>query len=347
MATGIAFQGLSAAIVITAIEKITRMMQDAENRMNTKIGTAIEQVIDSIPKKPDEILANYPDSRALASTALTPASISGNGPSVGSVDTLIDQAVVSFFEDYTSVIDGLFPGLLQAGEDADRFVRNAFESAVGVSYSELVDSAGADTVFALARKQAHQQERDTLDAAGAAGHRFAPGFALQAIGRLHAESTQAAAEAIAAAHASRLEQERSEKIRMVQAEIGQRMDRVKKLQSQVAEAFRMKMRAHGQWVGDQNAVIDSWNSQRIMPAQFDARVGQLLREVTNRRHASVVGGYSVSDRAMDIGKLRLMNGQEIVDLLGNMVTTLQNQIRANGSYSGSERDITDWNSVLA
>ncbi|AOV05744.1 hypothetical protein [Delftia tsuruhatensis] len=36
--TGIAMQGLSAAIVYTAIDKIGKMITDAEGRMQSKIG---------------------------------------------------------------------------------------------------------------------------------------------------------------------------------------------------------------------------------------------------------------------------------------------------------------------
>jgi len=48
-----------------------------------------------------------------------------------------------------------------------------------------------------------------------------------------------------------------------------------------------------------------------------------------------------------VGRLKMMNGQELVDLLGQMVGTLLNQVRASGSYNGTERDVTDWDSVLA
>lgn len=348
MATApIGFQGLSAAIVLTAIDKIDKMVADVDSRISSKVGPSITQAIARVPRRPDEVLANYDDSRAQAAGALNSAGIAGSRPSAPSMPTLIEEAVASFFDDYTGVIDGLFPGLMEAGGDADHFVRDALQSVIGVSYSEQVDAARADTVFALARKQAHQQERDTLDLAAAAGHRFAPGVAINAIARVHAESTQGAAEAIAAAHAARLEQERAEKIRMVRAEIAQRMDRIKKLQSQVAEAFRMKMRAQGLWVSDQNSVIDAWNGKFTMTAQFEARVAQMVQEAAARRAASVVGAHRVNDRALEIGRLRVMNGQEIVDLLGNMATTLQNQIRSHGSYRGTERDATNWDAMLS
>lgn len=347
MATGIAMQGLSAAIVLTAIEKITKMISDAEGKLDTQVDRAIEQALRKIPDKPESIKANYSDSYGIATGALGNASVAGNGHRKPTVPEMVNQAVVTFFEDYTQVIDKLFPGLLGAGQDADRFVRDALQSAVGVSYSELVDRTGADTVFALARKAAYQQERETFDAAATAGHRFAPGVSLNAVARLHAESTQKAAEAIAAAHAARLDQERSDKLRLVRAEIDQRMDRIKQMQSKVAEAFRLKMQARGLWINDQNAVLDASGRQSALSAQFQAQIAEAAQAAAARRHASVVSAYEVSDRAMDIGKLRLLNGQEIVDLLGSMIATLQNQIRASGTYSGSERDVTDWDSLLA
>ena len=43
----------------------------------------------------------------------------------------------------------------------------------------------------------------------------------------------------------------------------------------------------------------------------------------------------------------MANANEVVDLFGNAVTTLMNQVSAKGGYTGTERDITDWDSVLA
>ncbi len=346
MANGIAYQGLAAAVVLTAIDKITKMVGQTDDKLDAKIKASVLNVINNIPTKPESLQAKRSDSQGEVASALASANLDGLGLGKSNLPSLLDQALFTFFDDYTSVLDRLFPGLMSAGQDADAFVRSALQSALGVSYSETVDSAQPETVFLMARKQAFAQERATLDAAAAAGHRFAPGTAINAIARLHADSMQAGAEALMAAHAARVQQERNDKIRLVRAEIGQRMDRVKTLQSKVAEGFRIKMRARGLWLGDQDAVIDAWNGQAAAKAQFDARLDQLLREATARRHASVVAGYEVSDRAVDIGKLRLATGQEVVDVLGNMATTLQNQIRANGSYGGTERDVTNWDDVL-
>lgn len=53
------------------------------------------------------------------------------------------------------------------------------------------------------------------------------------------------------------------------------------------------------------------------------------------------------DREDFLGKLKMANANEVVDLFGNAVTTLMNQVSARGTYSGTERDVTDWDSILA
>lgn len=347
MASGIAMQGLSAMIVLTAIEKINKMIADAENLIDAKVSPSITQHINAIPDAPDSVQASYAASQGKAQGALSGATVSGSGPGVPVLPPLVERAVVSFFNGYSTVLDEIFPGLSQAGADADAFIAAALASSNGVSYRETVDRTPAETAFLLARKQAFAQERDALDAAAVAGHRFAPGTALDAIARLHAESTQQAADAITAAHAARLAQERSDKMRLIRSQIDTRMDRVKRIQQQVAEAFKLKMRARGLWINDQNAVIDASNSQYAMAAQFKSRVDSLLRETASRLHGSVVSGLEVGDRKVEIGKIKMMNGQELVDMLGAMVATLQNQIRGSGSYSGTERDATDWETLLA
>ncbi|MDZ4233194.1 MAG: hypothetical protein U1C73_05430, partial [Dietzia sp.] len=133
----------------------------------------------------------------------------------------------------------------------------------------------------------------------------------------------------------------------VRASVDSRMGRVRRIQSQVAEAFKLKMRARGLWVNDQNAVIDAANNKIVMGAQFRARVDALLREAASALNSSVVAGLNAGDRDLQIGRLKMSNGQELVDLLGSMITTLFNQVRASGSYSGTERDVTDWETLLA
>ncbi|AEF89719.1 hypothetical protein DelCs14_2707 [Delftia sp. Cs1-4] len=344
--TGIAMQGLSAAIVYTAIDKIGTMINDAAGRMQSKIGPAITQIIDGIPDYPEVAKAKHSNSLSAVLTALGPASVGASGPAVGQLPLLVEQAVGTFFTGYSSVVNDLFPGLLDAGADADAWIQSALTSAVGTTYIESVDRVAGDTAFALARKDAWAGERDLLDAAAASGHRFAPGATHNAIARLHAESTRAAADAIAATHAARLREERETKMRLVRAELDQRMDRIKQLHQQTAQAFRDKLRARGLWISDQDAVIDSYNRSYALPAQFNARLAQLAQEAAQRHYKSTADALQISDVAVDVAKLKMANGQEIVDFLGNMITTLNNQVRASGSYSGSERDVTDWDSIL-
>lgn len=346
MATGIAMQGISAAIVYTAIERIGKMISDAEGRMQSKVVPAITSIIDGIAREPEVAKAKHSSSLSAAMSALGAASAVGSAPHVQPLPQFIEQAVGSFFTGYTGVVNDLFPGLLDAGADADAWIRSALASAVGTTYVESVDRVAGDTAFALARKDAWAGERDLLDAAAASGHRFAPGATHNAIAWLHAESTRAAADAIAATHAARLREERETKMRLVRAELDQRMDRIKQLHQQTAQAFRDKLRARGLWISDQDAVIDSFNNSYAVTAQFSARLAQLTQEAALRHYRSTADAFEISDVAVDLAKLKMANGQEIVDMLGNMVTTLNNQIRAGGSYSGTERDVTDWDGIL-
>lgn len=347
MATGgIAMQGISAAIVLTAIDKITDMVKDADAALDAKVGPAVEQVIADIPAQPDSVKANYTNSYDKVAGALGGSSVAGSGPNVEPLPAIINEAVGTFFSNYLTVLDQLFPGLSAAGDDADAFIAAALASTVGVSYSDLVDRTPGETAFLMARKQVFLQEREALDTAAAAGHRFAPGATMDMLARLHGEGTQSAMAALQQAHAARLEQERSDKMRLIRAQIGTRMDRVKKVQQQTAEAFRLKLRARGMWISDQNAVIDAANNRVALNAQFKARIDAARREAASRLHGSVVSALEVGDRSVDLGKLKMMNGQELVDMLGNMAATLLNQIRASGSYNGREDDRTDWDSVL-
>lgn len=348
MATGgIAMQGLSAAIVLTAIDKITDMVKDADALLDSQVGPVVERVIADIPSQPDSVKANYAASYDKVVGATGGTAVSGAAPGIDPLPAVIDGAVGTFFSNYLTVLDQLFPGLSAAGDDADAFIAAALASTTGVSYSELVDRTPGETAFLVARKQTFMQEREALDAAASAGHRFAPGATMDMIARLHGEGTQSALAALQQAHSARLEQERADKMRLIRSQIGTRMDRVKKVQQQTAEAFRLKMRARGMWVSDQNAVIDAANNKINLNAQFKARIDAARREAASRLHGSVVSALEIGDRSVDLGKLKMMNGQELVDMLGNMAGTLLNQIHASGSYRGSERDATDWDSILA
>jgi len=56
---------------------------------------------------------------------------------------------------------------------------------------------------------------------------------------------------------------------------------------------------------------------------------------------------AIKDRDEFMGKILVANANEVVDLFGNAVTTFMNQVHAKGGYSGTERDVTDWDSIMA
>ena len=135
-------------------------------------------------------------------------------------------------------------------------------------------------------------------------------------------------------------------MRMARALMGESMNRVRRLHQQVAEALKLQLQARGLWVNDQNAVIDAANNVYAVNAQFDAHVAELLRRTATRRFGLKFDEAAARDRDDFLGKIKIANANEVVDLFGNMVTTLMNQVSARGSYQGSERDVTDWDSIL-
>ncbi|MBP7454947.1 MAG: hypothetical protein KA804_01675, partial [Ottowia sp.] len=185
------------------------------------------------------------------------------------------------------------------------------------------------------------------DKDAATGHRFASGPTLELIARMHGGAVEAAGKAAAAVYARRLEQERTEKMRLIRACLDTDMDRVKKLHRQVADAFKLKLQARGMWINDQNAVVDSFDSQWLMNERFHNNLLELMRRTALRRYNLRFDETALKDRTDFLGKLKMANANEVVDLFGNMVTTLMNQVSGRGSYQGSERDITDWDSLLA
>lgn len=345
-ASGTAMQGISAAIVYAAIARISEMINQADEAMQRHLDTEINAALRSIPGRPDAANASYPEQFSAAREALSDANLDGKDPRIDRLPLFLDNAVGSFFEDYTGKLDALFPGLGAAGADADAFVRTALASAIGVSYNEQVDSTPAHTAFLLARRQAFAQERQALDAAAQAGHRFAPGQVMEAMARMHGAGIAAAAEAITQAHAQRLEQERSEKMRLARASMGASMERIKKLHQQVAEAFRLKLRARGLWINDQNAVVDSATSKVVLNERFYNQVAELMRRTATRRFGLKFDEAAAKDRAEFLGKIKMANANEVVDMFGNAVTTLMNQVSGKGGYNGAERDVTDWDSIL-
>ncbi len=343
---GIGMQGISAAIVYTAIDKISEMIGTADEAMRQGINREINAALASMKGRPDVMSVYFQDQYNSASGALSGANLEGQDMNIPVMPMFLDNVIGSFFEDYTDKMDMLFPGLGVAGADAVEFVRRALSSYVGMSYNEMVDSTPAETAFLLARREAFAQERQALDQAAAAGHRFAPGAVMDAMARMHGSSIASATEAMTQTYARRLEQERTEKMRLVRASMDADMQRVKRLHQQVAEAFKLKMRARGLWVNDQNQVIDSANNVIALNEKFDAYLTGLVRKTAARRFGLKFTEAEVKDRNDFIGKLKMMNANEHVGLFGNMVTTLMNQVSAKAAYNGTERDVTDWNSLL-
>lgn len=345
--TGTAAQGISAAIVYTAIEKITDMIGTAEEAMQRAVDTEINAALRSVPKRPGVADVLYAPVLDTVNTALEGTDLSGAGLDLQPLPLFLDGVVGSFFDDYLGKLDELFPGLGAAGADAEAFAIGALNGAVGMSYNEAVDSTPAHTAFLMAQKEVQAKEREVLAMAAAGGHRFAHGHAMEAIARMRGDSVASATEALLQSHARRLQQERDEKMRMARSMLDTSMDRIKRLNQQVAEALKLQLRARGMWINDQNAVVDSANNVYALREQFKGHVMELLRRTATRRVGLKMDEAQTRDRDDFLGKLKMANANEVVDLFGNMVTTLMNQVNARGGYQGSERDVTDWDSLLA
>ena len=344
--TTISKQGMSAAIVLQAINLIDGMIGDAQEMLEQKVEPAITNFIGGVPLTPAQAGADYDRSARAVHDRLGDIDLQSDTVQLPVLPPIIEEAVSTFFAGYLGKMDELFPGLSQAGQDAQDWAYAVLQGTIAATYQEDVDAAKPETVFQLARKGVWDQERKVMDAAAAAGHRFLPGAAHNVIARLHADSLQAVAQAQVASHLARVQQERAAKMQLVRSLVDQRMGRIKQIHQQAAEAFKAKMRAKGLWVEDQNAVVDAFNRQHVIGAQFRTRLTQLMQESARRLHISIEDGLRTGDLSVELAKLNVGNGQEIVDMLGNMITTLNNQIRGNGSYNGNERDVTDWDSLL-
>ena len=182
MATTI-MPGISAAIVINGISKISEMIAQADAAMQGNIGREINAALRAIQTSPDASKVGFKEQASAARGALGDANLEGKNPNIDRMPLFLENVIGSFFEDYTGKLDALFPGLGMAGADADAFVRAALTSAVGMSYNEVVDSTQAHTAFLMAQRQTFAKEREALDTAAGAGHRFAPGQVLEAIAR--------------------------------------------------------------------------------------------------------------------------------------------------------------------
>lgn len=346
-ATGIAAQGISAAIVNTAISKISTMINDADNSMVNNLDDEVNAVLRDLPRRPKALDVSYSEAFGKVNSALSDANLDGASANVSPLPLFLDGVIGSFFDDYLGKMDYLFPGLGVAGADTQAFVSAALNAAMGVSYNELVDSTPGETAFLKTQREVYAKEREALGAAATAGHRFAHGHMLEAMARTRGDSISNATDAILRSHAQRVQQEREEKIRLARASVETSMGRIKRLHQQVAENIKLKLQARGMWVNDQNAVMDAANNVYATNAQFDSRVAGLLRQVSTRRFNMKFDEAAARDREDFLGKLKMANANEVVDLFGNAVTTLMNQVQARGSYQGVERDVTDWDSILA
>lgn len=340
--------GLSAAIVVNAVGKINDMMNTADARMRAAVGTYVNGTLAGISPTPDALGASYPDEYASARNALSGAELGDvTAPAIDTLPLFLGNVVGSFYGDYMANLDTLFPGLSAAGAVADAYAQAALSSAIGMSYNEAVDQVPIETAWRLAQREAFAAEREAYDGAARAGHRFAPGTVFDAMARLHGGSIAGAAGAAVERHAGRLQQERSEKMRLISAMLDTNMDRVKRIHQQVAEAFKLKLRARGLWVDDQNAVIDASGNTFVLNERFQNTLTGLMRKTATRRFNLDFDKRLAGDRTEVLAKLRMGLANEVVDLFGNAVTTLMNQINARGVYRGSETDVTDWDSILA
>lgn len=350
MATaGIAQQGLSAAIVIQAVNLISDFALEADERMNRALNENIYNHIAGMPGTPRSAAVRRADSVKAVDTAMAGAkklvSDARSGEQKAALPPMVESAVKEFFGDYLTFVDQNFPGLRAAAGAADTLSNRAF-GTMGLTTTEVVDAVPADATFAWDRQDALAQERALIDASAATGHRFLPGSAFNAITRLHAASIRPAAAAAAQAHAARAAIERKARIDMARATTAQQVDRLRKITQQAAQAFQAKIRARSLHVAERAETAGVAASAFNLEVDYEARLSELMLEMAERRHANIVAAGKASDRDVQIAKANYGNGQELVDLLGNMVTTLFNQVRASGSYTGSERDITDWDSVL-
>lgn len=340
--SGTSMQGYSVAVVLSAMNQITEMINDADAKMQSAISKELWPALNSLRAKPSVMKASYSDAYSSARGALAGADLKHGGRNFG--PPTIKDAVASFFEDYLAELDKLFPGLGAAAIDAKSFAVQALYSTA--TYDEAVEKVPGDAAFALARMQAMAREREMMDDAARAGHRFAHGHMLDQLAVMHGNSILSATEAMTQAHAKRVQDERESKMRLARAMMGSHLDTIKKLHMQALEAFKLKMRAKGMWVNDQNAVVDAFNGKYAVNEQWATKLQGMLREIATRRYALKFDNLAATDRDEFMAKMKVTNATEVVDMFGQAVTTLMNQVQGSGRYQGSERDVTDWDNVL-
>ena len=336
-------QGYSVAVVLSAMNQITEMINDVDAKMLAAMDKELRPALNSLRAKPRVMEASYSAAYSSAQGALAGADLKHKGRNFG--PPMIENAVASFFEDYLAKLDKLFPGLGSAAQDAKSFAVRALYSTA--TYDEAVEKVPGDAAFALARVQAMTREREMLDDAARAGHRFAHGHMLDQLATMHGNSISSATDAMTQAHAKRVQDERENKMRLARAMMGSHLDTIRKLHMQALEAFKLKMRAKGMWVNDQNAVVDAFNGKYVLGEQWVTKLQGMLREIATRRYALKFDKLAATDRDELMAKMKVTNATEVVDMFGQAVTTLMNQVQGSGRYQGTERDVTDWDSVLS
>lgn len=337
--------GLAAAVVMQAIELITNLATATDQYANGITAQAVDAPINALGA-PDAAGVRWSSSLTSSQNALDRALSPGDEDEIvvpGLPGDLMDAAVASLTYNMLDAFDRLFPGLDATGDAADAAARAALQAgAPGVTYVEAFDRAAADTALAFGRLEVADQQADLMAAAAAGGHRFLPGAAHGAVAKLHAGVGRAHDAAIAAAFQARLDAERRAKLALAKAAAGIRANKIRDLTGKVADLFNKKRQARALHIADQDAVIDQVTSMEKLTLAEQTRIQALVLETAKRRHDIQVKAALASDYDLQKAKLNSASGQELVDMLGNMVTQLWNQVRGSGQFSGSERDTTDW-----
>ena len=100
MATvGTAAQGISAAIVYTAINRITEMMNTAGAAMVAAIGSEVNPALRSVPNRSNTSDVFYSPVYSSASSALADANLEGEDLDIAPLPLFLGGVIGSFFED--------------------------------------------------------------------------------------------------------------------------------------------------------------------------------------------------------------------------------------------------------
>lgn len=334
--------GLAAQVVVTAINIIRNMATSLEVYAEGQQGPAIDLVIDGIPALPDETQVRWASTYSNAVGAMALARQPVAGAILPMPDYAVDNAVGTLADRMLDAIETLFPEVAAAGEMADAALIAGLNGGTGVTHTESVDRLNADNAFAFDQREAYAQERLMVDAAAAAGHRFLPGAAFDAIARLHAATVRQHDQAVAAAYQARVAEEQAAKLKLARAATDARMRNIREFTSKVVDLFRLKQRAHALHVADHNALIGEKSDLERLTAAERNRIEAVIQETARKRHDARVKAAQIGDNAVTSAKLKVATSGQMVDMLGTLSAQLYNQIRASGGWSGSEQDVTDY-----